>query len=1019
MSSDRRTTADVSESNRIPSPVHISNATSMETTTAGVHREHAIGNRRKQDSQGYSVAATPPSQVASSSPLQDLSLVSIPPRGSHRFSSESYSDVRRVSNLSTQLRELASSAGARMAMEEMDSPHGCGVPLTISVSASDTENALDTDTDILDEHKHPQGRLRSISVQDMTSITTAFLNSLNIAAAVVRQSDLTIVHYNDAAMRLFGYSSREAVNHSLQLLFPTWSSRKLLSHSNAASPLSATGGRGYQSFPGTRHMPGRDEWPSSFTSTGTAVTTPTESQQSDTAMRRVLQGVHKNGSNVWVELILGEVDESLSQSLRASSPYLSARPPSGGYLLATVRELTQLELLARQSRYDAEFEELDFLGKGGFGAVFKARNKIDGQEYAIKKVRLKGVELQSGTVSGVKDKKILREVKTFARISNHPNVVRYYAAWTEPANDSPTIADEDSCVDSHMDSEHPEEDLDLGVNVKDLYTPPPPTDTEVYFESEQSAEEESASTATLYTVPESIGTSSSSTTTLSKKQRRRLRRQSMQGHRENIEKELHFSVARVGAQSVPAASQQRRRSRLFSVPNLSTKLPTKQRRQRASAILYIQMQLCPFSDLRRWIRERGNNVDVLTNLRIFRQIVDGLNHIHEMGFVHRDLKPENIFVQDNHIYLSDFGLAKSITDKIVPLKTLAERSSALTNAVLDGQHPHHPLLGHQDSVDIGTYIYTDPAIGNWKTFSAKADIFSLGVIFVELFQPFSTAMERAVELSRLRNLNELPSEMQRKFPAESQFVRRLLSPQPELRPSGKEILEDPLLTACGSPNLTESTVSWKSRAGYNQSPRESFGVDAKGSLPPVQSNSTWRRSLTAPLPYLQVPLQSEPTSSVATTPSESERIRALESTVEKLMKQVQDLQSKLLENDHQSSSPPAQLLQTPPTVQPAPQSPPTGHTPHTLSTPNLTSSLSNIRRDPTAAILRPGIHSRQNRMSAPSLLTVVTAVETARTGYSYQRPAMRAGSGSSTSSSLRSLTQLQPRHATDHPNHSP
>ena len=35
-----------------------------------------------------------------------------------------------------------------------------------------------------------------------------------------------------------------------------------------------------------------------------------------------------------------------------------------------------------------EFEELEFLGRGGGGQVVKARNRLDGHLYAVKKIRL-------------------------------------------------------------------------------------------------------------------------------------------------------------------------------------------------------------------------------------------------------------------------------------------------------------------------------------------------------------------------------------------------------------------------------------------------------------------------------------------------------------------------------------------------------------------------------------------------------------------------------------------------------
>lgn len=41
------------------------------------------------------------------------------------------------------------------------------------------------------------------------------------------------------------------------------------------------------------------------------------------------------------------------------------------------------------------------------------------------------------------------------------------------------------------------------------------------------------------------------------------------------------------------------------------------------------------------------------------EIVLALTHLHSLGIAHRDLKPENILLDsDNHLRLTDFGLAK-------------------------------------------------------------------------------------------------------------------------------------------------------------------------------------------------------------------------------------------------------------------------------------------------------------------------------------------------------------------------
>ena len=75
------------------------------------------------------------------------------------------------------------------------------------------------------------------------------------------------------------------------------------------------------------------------------------------------------------------------------------------------------------SRYAKEFVEDGRLGRGGFGEVFRARNRIDNQLYAIKKIKAR---------SRAALDPVLSEASVLSRL-NHPNVVRYYASWIDDA----------------------------------------------------------------------------------------------------------------------------------------------------------------------------------------------------------------------------------------------------------------------------------------------------------------------------------------------------------------------------------------------------------------------------------------------------------------------------------------------------------------------------------------------------------------------------------------------------------
>jgi 5'-AMP-activated protein kinase catalytic alpha subunit len=56
---------------------------------------------------------------------------------------------------------------------------------------------------------------------------------------------------------------------------------------------------------------------------------------------------------------------------------------------------------------------------------------------------------------------------------------------------------------------------------------------------------------------------------------------------------------------------------------------------------------------------RNDRVDDINAAKFFHQILEGVQHLHELGVCHRDLKPENLLLEKgkHNIKIIDFGLS--------------------------------------------------------------------------------------------------------------------------------------------------------------------------------------------------------------------------------------------------------------------------------------------------------------------------------------------------------------------------
>ncbi|XP_067001568.2 eukaryotic translation initiation factor 2-alpha kinase 1 isoform X3 [Anabrus simplex] len=383
------------------------------------------------------------------------------------------------------------------------------------------------------------------------------------------------------------------------------------------------------------------------------------------------------------------------------------------------------------SRYSTDYVEVEYLAKGGFGEVYKARNKLDGEEYAIKKIwlcyRNRNYFIQS-----------LREVKLLARL-NHPNIVSYKAAWLEPMS--------------------PVQETGREKNIFDNFSPPTLQDSREEPISTVESEEDSGgivfkeSSSDIPMVKSDVQCCVEST------------------HLESCGK----SIRNEGRQSYSSSSSSKRALCKFQYDEKISSLQQFDLASNEWATLYIQMQLCE-STLRHWLDHRNTqslNVDVKLSLSIFRQIVNGIHYIHSQGIVHHDIKPSNIFVNKDvsKVQVGDLGLACIFQH--------APQDIKFVNQVIWS-------LDHRG--EIGTKLYAAPEQLKGEC-NPKSDIYSLGIVLFELIQPFSTDMERSKLLSHLRDGN-FPSKLNSTSPKLVHFIQMLMATDPADRPTTENVLTE-------------------------------------------------------------------------------------------------------------------------------------------------------------------------------------------------------------------------------------
>jgi eukaryotic-like serine/threonine-protein kinase len=186
-------------------------------------------------------------------------------------------------------------------------------------------------------------------------------------------------------------------------------------------------------------------------------------------------------------------------------------------------------------------------------------------------------------------------------------------------------------------------------------------------------------------------------------------------------------------------------------------------------VKFISMAFVQGMDLHDLIAKQGR-LPTERAVNIAKQLAGALEAAHAEGVVHRDLKPRNVLIDvDDHIYISDFGLAKS----------------------LDADKTGMTRVGEV----LGTPRYMSPEQAESKSADNRSDIYSLGIILYEMLTgevPFTGESSLQVMFQHVQQQPKDPRLLNPELPEYlATIILKCLEKDPALRyQSANDLLRD-------------------------------------------------------------------------------------------------------------------------------------------------------------------------------------------------------------------------------------
>lgn len=445
--------------------------------------------------------------------------------------------------------------------------------------------------------------------------------------------------------------------------------------------------------------------------------------------------------------------------------------------------LYSLQRLAKNvsnNRWTNEFTQAEKIGRGGFASVYRAKNNFDENHYAVKKIKLRLKDLKGNIQEELE--RVLGESKFLARLS-HANVLRYYNSWLEIS----TKAKESTkpCFKENFKAwakERTEEVSSRYESDGDLDSPA------MIFD--RSTQDQSTNESQVFTFEETTQSTNYNSA-------------------ERVTNILEDSpTAKAGSET-----KEKVKSEVDSLLEAFSE-GISEGEVLDSLMLFIQTELCT-ETLGDYLAARNEELASIRckdsscykkvwkeylkeALTFAKQILEGLAYIHSDNIIHRDLKPHNIFLADKVCKIGDFGLVKKNSSLYKkdecpdsPKSNMSPReiNSARLNWKNNRSLSQEELILYFEPEDtitggVGTKVYASPEQweGDKEKFDSRADIFSLGIIFLLLFHPMNTSMEQLQVINQSKE-GKFPSELEKNLPEIAQIIKNMLALDPSERPS--------------------------------------------------------------------------------------------------------------------------------------------------------------------------------------------------------------------------------------------